>query len=79
MLGRIMTVSVTTAFAGLLVALPAGWLDWKARRIPNWLTASGMAAGVAGNVYKHLGDVNYFSRKGSGVPLALVAPTCCVK
>jgi prepilin peptidase CpaA len=33
----------------LLVALVAGALDWRYRRIPNWLTVSGCAAGVAVN------------------------------
>jgi prepilin peptidase CpaA len=33
----------------LLVALIAGGLDWRYRRIPNWLTVSGCAAGIALN------------------------------
>lgn len=32
-----------------LVATVAGILDWRYRRIPNWLTLSGFAAGVAVN------------------------------
>jgi prepilin peptidase CpaA len=40
-------------FAGwipaVLVAIGAGFLDWRYRRIPNWLTVSGFAAGVAVN------------------------------
>ena len=32
-----------------LVALGAGIIDWRERRIPNWLTVSGFAAGVAVN------------------------------
>jgi prepilin peptidase CpaA len=31
------------------VAICAGVLDWRYRRIPNWLTVSGLAAGVAVN------------------------------
>ncbi|HZT71784.1 MAG TPA: A24 family peptidase [Terriglobia bacterium] len=34
---------------GLLVALGAGWLDWRFRRIPNWLTVSGFFAGLGMN------------------------------
>jgi prepilin peptidase CpaA len=36
---------------GLAVALAlvAGWTDWRTRRIPNWLTVSGLLAGVAVN------------------------------
>src|ERR1700678_2985102 len=33
----------------LLVATVAGVLDWRYRRIPNWLTVSGLVAGVAVN------------------------------
>ncbi len=33
----------------VLVAMVAGVLDWRYRRIPNWLTVSGMATGVAVN------------------------------
>ena len=33
----------------MLTALAAGFLDWRYRRIPNWLTVSGFAAGVAVN------------------------------
>jgi prepilin peptidase CpaA len=33
----------------VVVAICAGVLDWRYRRIPNWLTVSGLAAGVAVN------------------------------
>ncbi|MFZ1131061.1 MAG: A24 family peptidase, partial [Terriglobales bacterium] len=33
----------------LLLAAGAGYLDWRYRRIPNWLTVSGLGAGVAVN------------------------------
>jgi prepilin peptidase CpaA len=33
----------------LLVALWAGWLDWRFRRIPNWLTVSGFLLGLGVN------------------------------
>lgn len=33
----------------VLVAMGAGIIDWRERRIPNWLTVSGFAAGVAVN------------------------------
>ena len=33
-----------------LLAMCAGILDWRYRRIPNWLTVSGWAAGVAVNM-----------------------------
>jgi len=33
----------------VLVAIGAGIIDWRYRRIPNWLTVSGLAAGIAVN------------------------------
>ena len=33
----------------VLVAMVAGFLDWRYRRIPNWLTVSGFAGGVVVN------------------------------
>jgi prepilin peptidase CpaA len=33
----------------VLLAIAAGVLDWRYRRIPNWLTVSGLVAGVAIN------------------------------
>ncbi len=33
----------------MLVAIGAGVFDWRYRRIPNWLTVSGFAAGVVVN------------------------------
>ena len=33
----------------VLVAIGAGILDWRYRRIPNWLTVSGFVAGIAVN------------------------------
>src|SRR6202521_4935713 len=29
-----------------LLALVAGWTDWRSRRIPNWLTVPGLLVGV---------------------------------
>jgi prepilin peptidase CpaA len=28
------------------LAMVAGWLDWRSNKIPNWLTVSGLVAGV---------------------------------
>jgi prepilin peptidase CpaA len=33
----------------VLIAIVAGYLDWRYRRIPNWLTVSGFGAGIAVN------------------------------
>ena len=34
----------------VLTAIGAGVLDWRYRRIPNWLTVSGLVAGIGVNV-----------------------------
>lgn len=33
----------------VILAAAAGWLDWRYRRIPNWLTVPGLVAGVVVN------------------------------
>ena len=33
----------------ILLAAMAGWLDWRYRRIPNWLTVPGLAVGMVAN------------------------------
>jgi prepilin peptidase CpaA len=33
----------------VLLALAAAWTDWRTRRIPNWLTVSGLLVGIAAN------------------------------
>lgn len=40
---------VPTMLPAVLLAIGAGVLDWRYRRIPNWLTVSGLVAGVAAN------------------------------
>jgi prepilin peptidase CpaA len=44
-----MTLQLGPWIPALLVAITAGILDWRYRRIPNWLTVSGFAAGVTVN------------------------------
>ena len=34
----------------VLLALAAGWLDWRYRRIPNWLTVPALAVGIVANL-----------------------------
>jgi len=31
----------------MVAGLAAGWIDWRTRRIPNWLTVSGALIGIA--------------------------------
>jgi len=59
----------------LLVALWAGWLDWKFRRIPNWLTVSGFFLGLGINgIVSGWGGIKG-GLEGAGIALAvLIAP-----
>ena len=34
-----------------LLAIAAGWTDYRSRRIPNWLTIPGLFVGIAANSY----------------------------
>ena len=41
------TMSASMWVLALGFSLLAGWWDWRTRRIPNWLTVSGVVAGLA--------------------------------
>lgn len=47
----------------LIVVFVAAWNDWRERRIPNWLIASGIAAAL---------QLAAFAQQGIGVPDALL-------
>lgn len=56
------------------LALIAGYMDWRSRRIPNWLTVSGFFLGILVNVL--LGGVGGVktSLLGAGLGLLLLLP-----
>jgi len=56
----------------LLVALWAGWLDWRFRRIPNWLTVSGFALGLAVNAGLSGWDGIKGGLEGAGIGLGVL-------
>jgi prepilin peptidase CpaA len=58
----------------MLLAVCAGWTDWRWRRIPNWLTVSGLLLGVIVNaVVGGLAGVKT-SLLGVALGLALLLP-----
>ncbi len=61
---------------GLAVALAfiAGFTDWRWRRIPNWLTVSGFAAGLAANAATAGWGGLKTSLLGAGLGLLLLLP-----
>jgi prepilin peptidase CpaA len=58
----------------ILLALAAGILDWRTRRIPNWLTVSGMAAGIAVNTVLYRWPGLKFALLGAALGLGLLLP-----
>jgi prepilin peptidase CpaA len=63
----------------VLVAIGAGVLDWRYRRIPNWLTASGVAAGVAVNTILYRWPGMKAALLGTVLGLGLLLPFVLVR
>jgi prepilin peptidase CpaA len=64
---------VILAGAVLLAAI-AAWTDWRSRRIPNWLTVSGLLVGVVANVVFGGWNGLKTSLLGAGLGLVLLLP-----
>jgi len=62
-----------------LLALGAGVLDWRYRRIPNWLTVSGALAGVALNTILYRWPGLKAALLGAGLGLGLLLPFVLVR
>ena len=58
----------------VLLAAIAAWTDLRSRRIPNWLTVPGLAAGVVANVVLSGWGGLKASLLGAGLGLALLLP-----
>src|SRR5260370_41082773 len=58
----------------VLVAAVAGWTDYRSRRIPNWLTVSGLFVGIAANTLAGGGQGVRTSLLGAGLALLLLLP-----
>jgi prepilin peptidase CpaA len=63
----------------VLVAMVAGILDWRYRRIPNWLTVSGLAAGVAVNTILYRWPGLKAALLGTALGLGLLLPFVLVR
>jgi len=57
-----------------VLAAAAGWTDWRWRRIPNWLTVPGAAAGLAVNAWAGGWSGTKSSLLGLALGLALLLP-----
>src|ERR1700676_2583312 len=63
----------------VVVAIGAGILDWRYRRIPNWLTVSGLAAGVAVNTILYRWPGLKAALLGTALGLGLLLPFVLVR
>jgi prepilin peptidase CpaA len=64
--------------AGIL-ALAAGYTDWRWRRIPNWLTVPGLVVGIGANAFTQGWAGVKSSLLGVALGLALLLPLVLVR
>jgi prepilin peptidase CpaA len=62
-----------------LLAIAAGWTDYRSRRIPNWLTVPGFLIGIAINSWLRGWPGTKDSLLGAGLGLALLLPFVLIK
>jgi prepilin peptidase CpaA len=74
-------VDLRPAVLGLAVILAviAGWTDWRSRRIPNWLTVPGLLVGVAVNLAAGGRGGLESSLLGAGLGLLVLLPFVVVR
>jgi prepilin peptidase CpaA len=63
----------------MLVALIAGALDWRYRRIPNWLTISGLACGIAVNTVLYRWPGLKAALLGAALGIGLLLPFVLIR
>jgi prepilin peptidase CpaA len=62
-----------------LLAIAAGWTDYRSRRIPNWLTVPGLLLGIAANSWLRGWPGTKDSLLGAGLGLALLLPFVLIR
>lgn len=58
----------------LLIVIPAAVFDWRQRRIPNWLTFSGVAVAIALNTFLYETPGLWLALKGLGIAMLVYFP-----
>lgn len=61
------------------LAVWAGWLDWRSRRIPNWLTIPGIVVGLVGHSILGGWSGAKLALAGAAVPLAILLPAVLLR
>jgi len=62
-----------------LLAIAAGWTDWRSRRIPNWLTVPGLLLGIATNSWLRGWAGAKDALLGAGLGLLLLLPFVLIR
>jgi prepilin peptidase CpaA len=78
--GRQLKFTIYTIWGlAIVLALVAGWIDWRSRRLPNWLTVSGFAVGIVVNTafFGWAGAKTAFL--GAGIALAILLPVVLLR
>src|SRR3989441_9600672 len=65
--------------AAVFVAAIAGWMDWRYRRIPNWLTVPALLGGILGNTLASGWSGAKASLLGALLGVALLLPFVLVR
>src|SRR5258708_2565074 len=69
-----MNFTETIWVLAIALACYGGWLDWRTRKIPNWLTVSGALTGLAANAILRGWHGAMISLEGAGLALGLLLP-----
>ena len=64
---------------GVVLAAVAGYIDWRSRRIPNWLTVTGLVTGIAANAIAGGWPGLKTSLLGAGLGLLVLLPFVLVR
>ncbi len=67
---------MTYTIWGLAIALGliSGWIDWRTRRLPNWLTVSGFVSGIMVNTVLFGWAGTKVALIGAGIALGILLP-----
>src|SRR5438105_15903011 len=65
--------------AAVILAILAGWFDWRDRRIHNWLTMPGLLVGISGNTLPGGWEGTKSSLLGAGLVVGLLLPFLLIK
>ncbi len=58
----------------MMVGLTAGWIDYRTRRIPNWLTVSGALMGILAQLFAPGPHSVRMALEGMGLALTCLLP-----